>query len=87
MAANTDQAFWDIANEVIVEETNDLLNKQLDSIVAWREQAKADGDPHDLSAVRRQIRDEIRRDPRRLGPVMDAFVGALWRLLEQDDRL
>lgn len=79
----TDEQFRGIANDMMSDEANNLLNEQLDRVVEWRRRQREAGKPDDLMALIRQVHQE----PNKRGPVLAAYAAAMWRLLEQNYRI
>lgn len=76
---STDDEFFGIANELVGEEVNDLLEKQLARVMEWRQMRQHDGEPANLMDLIKQVH----REKNKRGPILAAYCAAMWRLLEQ----
>ena len=80
---NTDEEFGSITDNIISDEANELLDKQLARVLQWRDMCVADGEMATLAALIHQMVNE--RAPRI--PTVVTHATALWRLLEKDGKL
>jgi hypothetical protein len=78
----TDQEFYAIANEIITEEAENLLDRQLARARTWRAERLANGETADLGDLITKVLSE----PNKRGPVLAAYAAAMHRLLGLEDR-
>ena len=82
-AMRIDDEFYSITNELVATEASDLLDKQLERVVLWRESMIKFGERADVIDLIRQMHSE----PSLKGPVVATLAIAMWRLLQADGRI
>lgn len=78
--AGEDEAFFEIANQLVVDEANEYLDDRLKRVEAWVKHRTSQNQPADL----RSLIEQIMREPNDRGPVIVALSAALWRIREME---
>jgi hypothetical protein len=76
----SDEEFFGIANNLIVEEASDFLEKRMAGLDAWVQAREAHGQRADL----RSLIESMMRGQEMRGPVITSLAAAMWKLREME---